>query len=147
VSHLSISKVGVLLDHGVSLRFVLLLVFQTCWATVQAKNTVRSTPASSALTLVSYRSHNAHTKNCHLCDSGEGNGAQSRTKVSFGRTMMQALELLRLAKIHISRQTDVEWLVSQSISQLVGQSVGWSVSQSVKHRKQGTYRYGEVKRV
>jgi len=30
--------------------------------------------------------------------SGERNGEQKRTKVSFGRTMMQALELLQLAK-------------------------------------------------
>jgi len=29
-------------------------------------------------------------------------------KVSFGRTMMQALELLRLAKRHISGQSNIE---------------------------------------
>ena len=29
-------KVGVLLNHGVSLRFVLLLALQTCWTTFQA---------------------------------------------------------------------------------------------------------------
>ena len=38
----------------------------------------------------------------HLRSSGERNGAQRRTKVSFGRTMMQALELLRLVKRHVS---------------------------------------------
>ena len=43
-------KVGVSLDHGVSLYFVLLLALQTCWATFQAKDIVRSIPASSALT-------------------------------------------------------------------------------------------------
>jgi len=63
-------KMGVPLNHGVSLRFVLLLAFRTCWATFQAKNNVRNTPASSALTLVSHRSHNAHTANCHLCGGG-----------------------------------------------------------------------------
>ena len=47
-------KVGVSLDHDVSLCFVLLLALQTCWETFQAQNNVRSTPASSALTLVSH---------------------------------------------------------------------------------------------
>ena len=36
------------------------------------------------------------------------NGAQRRAKVSFGITMMQALELLQLAKRHISGQSDIE---------------------------------------
>ena len=101
-------KVGVLLDHGVLLCLVSLLVVQTCWATLQAKNNVSSVPASSTLTLVSHRSHNAHTTNCHLRGKGERNGAQRRTKLSFDRTMMQALELLQLAKRHISGQSDVE---------------------------------------
>ena len=35
-------------------------------------------------------------------------GAQRRANVSFGRTMMQALELLQLAKRHVSGQSDVE---------------------------------------
>ena len=35
-------------------------------------------------------------------------GEQRRTKVSFGRTMMRALELLRLAKRHIFRQSNIE---------------------------------------
>jgi len=48
-------KVNVLLDHGVSLQFISLLALQICWATFQAKNNVRSPPASSALTL-------SHTK-------------------------------------------------------------------------------------
>ena len=40
--------------------------------------------------------HNAHTVSqiVTLRSSGERNGAQRRTKVSLGRTMMQALELL-----------------------------------------------------
>jgi len=42
------------------------------------------------------------TANHHLRGSEEGNGEQRRTKVSFGRTMMQVLELQRLAKRHIS---------------------------------------------
>jgi len=66
---------------------------------VQAKNNVRGAPVGSALTLVSHRSHKARTINCrHLHTKGE---RQRRTKLSFGRAMMQALELLRLAKRHI----------------------------------------------
>ena len=101
-------KVGVLLYHGVSLRFVSLLALWTCWATFQTKNNVRSSHASSALTLVLHRSHNMHATNRHLHGSGERNGAQRRTKVSFSITMMQALELLWLAKTHVSRRSDVE---------------------------------------
>ena len=43
------------------------------WLTFQAKNNVRSTPASTALL---HQSHNAHTTNCHLCSKGEMNGLQ-----------------------------------------------------------------------
>jgi len=91
-------KVGVSLDHGVTLHFVLLPVLWTLRATIQAKNTVRSASASTALAQVSHQSHNTRTANCHLRGSGERNRAQRRTKVNFGRTMMQALELLQLAK-------------------------------------------------
>jgi len=69
VPHLSI-KVGVSLTHGVSLRLILLLAFQTSWATFQVKNNIRSAPASSALTRVLYRSHNARTPNRHQRGSG-----------------------------------------------------------------------------
>jgi len=89
---LSNFKESVSFDYGVSLRFVLLLALQTFWATFPAKNNARSTPASTALT---HQSHNAHSGNRHLCGSGERNGEQRRTKVSFGRTVMQALEMLQ----------------------------------------------------
>ena len=36
--------------------------------------------------------------NCHIHGSGERNGAQRRPKVSFTTAMIQALELLWLAK-------------------------------------------------
>ena len=39
--------------------------------------------------------------NTHQHSSRERNGAQWRTKVGFGRTMMQALELPWLVKKHI----------------------------------------------
>jgi len=60
---------------------------------------------TSAITKVarsSMESRSSATTNCHLCGSGERNGEQRRANVSFGRTMMQALELLQLVKRHIS---------------------------------------------
>jgi len=44
----------------------------------------------------------------YIRSKGERNGIQRRTKLSFSRTMMQAMELLRLAIRHISGQSDVE---------------------------------------
>jgi len=69
-------QAGVLLDYYASFTF-------SCSNMFQAKNNRRSTPASSALTLVSHQSHNAHTANRHLRTKEERNGAQRRTKVSF----------------------------------------------------------------
>jgi len=48
------------------------------------------------------------TTNCHLRSSEEKNGEQRRASISFGRTMMRALELHRLAIKHISGQSDFE---------------------------------------
>ena len=88
--------------HYASFHFLLFVPFQ-------AKNDVRSAPACTALTEVSYQSHNALTTNCHLSTcKGEMNGIQRKTKVSFGRITMQALELLQLVKRHISRQNGEE---------------------------------------
>ena len=83
-------KVGVSLDYGVSLHFVLLLALQICWATFQAKNNTRSATASPALTLALHWSHNTCTVNCHICGSGERNGAQKRTKASFSGSIYAA---------------------------------------------------------
>ena len=80
---------GVFLDHGVSLYFSLLLALETCWATFKANNSVRSAPA---FTLVLHQAIMCIPQIVmHLCSKGERNGAQRETKVSFGRTMMQAL--------------------------------------------------------
>ena len=38
------------------------------------------------------------TAHCHLHSSGQRNGAKRRTKISFGRTMIQLPELLQFAK-------------------------------------------------
>ena len=87
------------------LRFQLLW---THWVTVQAKNSIRNSPASAALTQVSHQSHNSHTANHYLCSKGERNGTQRKAKISLGKTMIQALELLRFVKRHVSGQSDVE---------------------------------------
>ena len=67
-----------------------------------------NTSAITAVTKVSIKPRNGATANRHLCGSQERNGEQRRTKISFGRTMMQALKLQWLAKRHISGRNDVE---------------------------------------
>ena len=69
---------------------------------------VRSIPASTALAQASHQSNNVHTTNRRLRNSGEENGAQRRTNISFGKTMMKASELLRLAKKHILGQSNIK---------------------------------------
>jgi len=66
-----------------------------------------STLPSSAFTQVSHWSHNTHTANRHLAVVEKGT-AQRRTKVSFDRTMMQALELLWLVKKYILGGSDID---------------------------------------
>ena len=95
VPHQSNFKLGVSLDHNASLFFVVLLAVRTFWITFQAKNNARSTPGSTALTLVLHWSHNACTTNYHLCGSWERSGEQRRTKLSFSRTVMQALDTVQ----------------------------------------------------
>ena len=109
-------KVGVSFDHGALLRFASLLAVRTCWTMFQAKNNVKSTPACSALSLVYYQSHKACTANRYLHTKGERNGVQRKTKIIFSRTMMWALELLGLAKRHISRRSNVKQWRHQSCS-------------------------------
>jgi len=100
----------------VSLRFISLPALRTLWVTFQAKNNVKNAPASTELTQVSHFSHNASTANHHLSASGERNGAQKWTKVSFGRTMMQALALLQLVKRHIFEWNNIEQWRNQACS-------------------------------
>jgi len=108
---------------------------------------VLNTSAINTITKSSTKPWSSTTANCHLCGSGERNQEQRKTKVSFCRTMIQALELQRLAKRHILGWSDIEqrrnqahslsgyWVTlvwrHQIVSQSV-QSVGWSVSQSVE---------------
>ena len=70
-------KVDVSLDHNVSLAsFHFQLSEYFGQHSKQAKNNLRSTPASSALTLVSHQSHSVCAANHHLRGSGERNEAQ-----------------------------------------------------------------------
>ena len=102
------------------------------------KKNVGSIPAGSALTVVPHWSQKARTANCHLRAKGERNGLQRRTKVIFGKTMMQTMELLRLVKRHISGWSDVEqwrnWASSYShyrVTLVWRQSVSQSVSRKI----------------
>ena len=61
-----------------------------------------NTSAITAATKVSVKPRSGATANRHLRGSQERNEEQRRTKISFGRTMMRALKLQRLAKRHIS---------------------------------------------
>jgi len=67
-----------------------------------------NTSTITAVTKSSMKPRSGATTNRHLCGSGERNQEQRKTKVSFGRTMIQALELQRLAKRHISGRSNVE---------------------------------------
>jgi len=81
-----------------------LLQYYELLVTIQTKNSARShAPANTALTQILHWSHNARSVNCHLCCRGERNGTQRRAKVSFGKIMMQALELLWLSKVDLHR--------------------------------------------
>ena len=61
-----------------------------------------NTSAITAITKVSMKPRSSASANHHLCSSQERNGEQRRTKISFGRTMMQAL------KLHILGQSDAD---------------------------------------
>ena len=79
------------------------------WLTFEANNNARIAPACAALTKVWHQSYNARTANRYLSGKEKRNGVQRRIKVSFGRTIMQALELqLRLAKRHVSGRSNIE---------------------------------------
>jgi len=67
-------------------------------------------------TIVSHQSHNVCTANHHLYGSGERHSKQRRTKVRFSRVVMQALELLWLAKRHVSGQIDIKQCKNQAHS-------------------------------
>ena len=72
------------------------LVTSNTLSNLPCKNSIRRAPASSALTKSQTKAITCIPQ--YMQHSGEMNGVQKRTKVSFGRIMMQALELLLLAK-------------------------------------------------
>jgi len=69
---------------------------------------VLNTSAITAVIKSSMKPQSGATANFHLRGSEEMNGEQRRTKVSFGRTMVRALELQQLAKKHMSGRSDFE---------------------------------------
>jgi len=69
-----------------------------------------------AVTKSSMKPWSGANTNRHLRSSGERNGEQRRTKVSFGRTMIKALELQRLVKRHISGWSDIKQWRNQAYS-------------------------------
>ena len=80
------------------------------------KDSVIKPSAIAAVTKSSMKSWSSATANCHLCCSGKRNGEQRVTKLSFDGTMMQALELLRLAKRHVSGWSGIEQWRNQAHS-------------------------------
>ena len=69
------------------------LRFQSCltYRMFKQKDSVLNTSAISVVTKSSMKPRSGTTTNHHLHGSGERNGDQRKTKVSFGRTMMRAL--------------------------------------------------------
>ena len=59
-------------------HYILLPALRTLWLTFQARNSVRSAPASTVLAWVLHQSHNVCTMNRHLYSSGERNEAKRR---------------------------------------------------------------------
>jgi len=68
------------------------------------KDSVLNTSAITAVTKSSMKPWSSATTNCHLREWRK----EWRTKVSFGRTVIRALELERLAKRYISGRSNVE---------------------------------------
>jgi len=80
---------------------------------LRVKNSIRSAPASIALTQVSHWSHDAHTANYYLSGSelsGERVGAQRRTKISFGRTRIGGAAVGEKARLGMKQH----WAVKKS---------------------------------
>jgi len=83
---------------------------------IPIKNSVKGAPACTAITQVSDRSHNVHTANLHLRGSGERNGEQRNTVVSFSRAIMQASDCCSRQK---GTSQDEAMLISQEIKPVV----------------------------
>ena len=101
-----------------------------------------NTSAITAVTKSSIKPQSGATKNRHLRDSGERNQEKRRTKVSFGRTMIRASQLQRLAKkAHLEMKSSeeikpialavIELCMSEGISLIVSQSDTQSVSRKI----------------
>ena len=93
-------------NGNTAIMLLFLLVYNILQSTL-SKRIVRNTTAITAVTKSSIKPWPSTNTNCHLRDSGERNGAQRRTKVGFGRTMMwltlssEKIKLIALAVIEL----------------------------------------------
>ena len=94
-------------DRLITLKTITLR-FQSYLTRFKLKDSELNTSTINAIAKSSMKPWSGATANCHLCGSGEGNQEQRRTNVSFGRTMMQVLELQWLAKRHMLGRSDIE---------------------------------------
>jgi len=106
------------ISHSKKVKGRLCFVFSVVqhFAGFKQKNSMLNTSAITAVIKVSMKPRSGATANHHLRGSQERNGEQRRTKVSFGRTMILALKLQRLAKRHISGWSNVEQWRNQAHS-------------------------------
>ena len=117
---------GVLLDHGVSLCFVSFLALRTLQVTFHVENSIRSAPASTALTQVLHQSHNARTANRHLRGSGERNIDASVGAAAVGKqTHPRDKAMLFSEEIKPVAIAIIELCLSEGISSSVSQRINF----------------------
>ena len=80
------------MQKGDNIRLQCVLPFYKLF---KQKDSVINTSATIEVTKSSIKPQSSTTTNHHLRGSGERNGEQRRTKVSFGRSMTRALELVK----------------------------------------------------
>ena len=90
--------------------YISFLCSPTFYRTFKQKDSAINTSAITAVTKSFMKPWSGATANCHLCVSGERNGEQRRKKVSFDRTMMRALKLVKKACLKTKRH----WIVNKS---------------------------------
>ena len=78
----------------------------------QKEYSMINTPAITAVTKFSIKPWSGATKNYHLCGSGERNGEQRRTKVSFGKPCASIGAAAVSEKAHLGMKR--HWTVKKS---------------------------------
>ena len=103
---------GVSLDHKVTPCFILLLALRTLWATFQVENNARSTP----LVLYLLEFHSKAIMRVPQIVNYAVVEKQMENKVRFNKAVMQALDLLQLAKKHTLGRSDIKQCKNQARS-------------------------------